>query len=69
MTIDGPRNAQMLAMSAPPVVFVPNRGGISHNTSRSTQSGDLAASVGVLLHVLLDHKRDLDSEMARRVES
>ena len=36
------------------MVFVPSRGGISHNPAEHTDPADLAAGVDVLLHVLLD---------------
>ena len=48
-------DAQMLARVCPTgMVFVPSRGGISHNPAEHTDPADLAAGVDVLLHVLLD---------------
>ena len=48
-------DAQMLARVCPTgMVFVPSRGGISHNAAEHTDPADLAAGVDVLLNVLLE---------------
>lgn len=48
-------DAQMLARVCPTgMVFVPSRGGVSHNPAEHTDPGDLAAGTEVLLDVLLD---------------
>jgi beta-ureidopropionase / N-carbamoyl-L-amino-acid hydrolase len=48
-------DAQMLARLCPTgMVFVPSRGGLSHNPAEHTDADDLLAGADVLLHVLWD---------------
>jgi N-carbamoyl-L-amino-acid hydrolase len=47
-------DAQILAQKFPAaMIFVPSRGGISHNVAEFTATDDLAAGANVLLHALL----------------
>jgi N-carbamoyl-L-amino-acid hydrolase len=47
-------DAQILAAKYPAaMIFVPSRGGISHNVTEFTSTGDLEAGANVLLHSLL----------------
>jgi N-carbamoyl-L-amino-acid hydrolase len=47
-------DAQMLARVCPTsMIFVPSRGGISHNPAEYTAPPDLAAGTNVLLHTML----------------
>jgi N-carbamoyl-L-amino-acid hydrolase len=47
-------DAQILARKFPAaMIFVPSRGGISHNVTEFTSTGDLEAGANVLLHALL----------------
>ncbi|MEI6669046.1 MAG: Zn-dependent hydrolase [Acidobacteriota bacterium] len=51
-------DAQILAATCPAaMIFVPSRGGISHNVTEFTSTGDLAAGANVLLHALLSLSR------------
>jgi N-carbamoyl-L-amino-acid hydrolase len=48
-------DAQMLARVCPTgMVFVPSRGGLSHNPAEYTHPDDLGAGLDVLLHVMMD---------------
>ncbi len=48
-------DAQMLARVCPAgMVFVPSRGGISHNPAEDTDDADLEAGANVLLHAVLE---------------
>jgi N-carbamoyl-L-amino-acid hydrolase len=48
-------DAQMLARLCPTgMVFVPSKGGISHNPAEDTEPEDLEAGANVLLQVLLE---------------
>jgi N-carbamoyl-L-amino-acid hydrolase len=47
-------DAQILARKFPAaMIFVPSRGGISHNVDEFTSTSDLAAGANVLLHTML----------------
>lgn len=55
MTSGAGHDAQMMARIAPAaMIFVPSRGGISHNGKEHTEGKHLLAGASVLLHTLLD---------------
>jgi N-carbamoyl-L-amino-acid hydrolase len=53
MTSGAGHDAQMIARIAPTaMIFVPSRGGISHNPAEFTSEADLVAGANVLLDVV-----------------
>jgi N-carbamoyl-L-amino-acid hydrolase len=45
-------------IAATAMIFVPCKGGISHNEAESAEPGDLAAGANVLLHAIMDRAKN-----------